>query len=177
MVSGTFHAINTFTGWNWRLQWARLASVKHHRMTIERNEQANVRVWNIWPNDVCEKGGSIVHSQSCKWQHFIHWNLNFCLLSNDLRNLHLLLCWKSFDLSLPRYIKSSKCKFPCVRLQTFFYEIQTYISLCLFAEYNNRGRGSGLRYTCSTNRTSPTKNAPTRKLLPKSTSIPICVSE
>ena len=107
--------------------------------------------------DVSEKGGSIVHSQSCKWQHFIHWNLNFCLLSNDLRNLHLLLCWKSFDLSLPRYIKSSKCKFPCVRLQTFFYEIQTYISLCLFAEYNNRGRGSGLRYTCSMNRTSPMK--------------------
>ena len=27
----------------------------------------------------------------------------------------------------------------------FFNEIQTYIlSLCLFAEYNNRGRGSGL---------------------------------
>ena len=31
----------------------------------------------------------------------------------------------------------------------FFNEIQTYISLCLFAEYNNRGRGSGLSYTCS----------------------------
>ena len=67
-----------------------------------------------------EKGGSIVHSQSCKWQHFIQCNLNFCLLSHNLRNLHLLLFWKSFDLSLPRYIKSSKCKFPCVRLQTFF---------------------------------------------------------
>ena len=46
-----------------------------------------------------EKGGSIVHPQSCKWQHFIHWNLNFCLLSHDLRNLHLLLFWKSFDLT------------------------------------------------------------------------------
>ena len=98
----------------------------------------------------CEIYDQMTLSEKGKWQHFIHWNLNFCLLSHDLRNLHLLLFWKSFDLSLPRYIKSSKCKFPCVRLQTFFYEIQTYISLCLFAEYINRGRGSGLRFAVST---------------------------
>ena len=46
-------------------------------------------------------------------------------------------------------MKSSKCKFPCVRLQTFFYEIQTYIIYVYLQKYNNRGRGSGLRYTCS----------------------------
>ena len=55
---------------------------------------------------------------------------------------------------------------------------QTYISLCLFAEYNNRGRDRGyvIPAVC-TEPWTPTKNAPTRKLLPKSKSVPICVSE
>ena len=77
-----------------------------------------------------EKGGSIVHPQSCKWQHFIHWNLNFCLLSHDLRNLHLLLFWKSFDLTFKftSIHEKFKMQIPMRTSSNFFYEIQTYIS-------------------------------------------------
>ena len=77
-----------------------------------------------------EKGGSIVYSQSCKWRHFIHWNLNFYLLSHDLRNFHLLLFWKSFDLSLNTSIREKfKMQIP-MRTKKKMYVFKLFFTKC-----------------------------------------------
>ena len=66
-------------------------------MPIERNEHANVRVWNISPNDVKWERRIYCSSTKLQMTTFHSLEFEFCLLSHDLRNLHLLLFWKSFD--------------------------------------------------------------------------------
>ena len=147
-------------------------------MPIERNEHANVRVWNIWPNDV--KWERRIYCSFTKLQMTTLHSLEFEFLPFEslFEELTFVVVLKIVWFKFTSIHKKFKMQVPMRTSSNCFNEIQTYIlSLCLFAEYNNRGRGSGLRYTCSMYRTSPTKNAPTRQLIPKSISVPICVSE